>query len=917
VFAAAVAIGVGVSAEAQTTGSLRGLVTDASEAVVPGATVTITSPALIGGSRDATTNEVGIYRFPSLPVGTYEVVVTMQGFTQVTVRDVSVSLGGTASVDVTLQLAVTTETVSVVGESPVVDVTSSAVSSSLKDELLEEIPTQRNMSDLIQVQAGMTVDLGDSQSDRVVAFGSNIQSNSWNVDGVELSAPETGAAWWTVNPDVIEEIQVMGVGAPAEFGNHTGGVFNVVTKSGGNEFHGSASYYHQADALTGVNVRLPDSDFTFNRDHFRNLAGQVGGPIVRDNTWFFVSSEYSRDASTEPGNDPSFAPVNYSDSVDVKITTRLGRYEYSGFGHYERWGIPESPAPNYTQSALSGERGRNPAWGAGVQTALTDRLLLEFRYAGWWSDDIHDSQTGSLDEPFFDYTPDNGGPTTFSGGVWYPWDYVTWRQQVKAKATYYAQSFLKTQHEFKMGLQYSKGSAVTNAGIGPNGTYTYAYGDYIYQAVQAPYQYGGVSEDVGVFIDDAITVSERLTLNLGVRYDRNTGSMPDYERLAIGSPSISPSGNFVPTSEIIPGFENLISWNLVSPRLGFAYKPRSDGRAVIRGSFGVYYDQNVIGNWDSPPPGYPTFRLFQQDPATGAFDILIDEVTSEDVAFNPHLDPPRTLQSSIGYEQQIFGNMSVGAQYVYKTTKDLVGWEILGGSYETVPFADPFTGRVFNILSQVELPVIRKGNDPGTFPGAENLDYFQRYHGVVLSVGRKYADNWAVNGSYTWSRSEGLIPRMLAQQQFNPFYSSREGADPNNFVNAEGRLQGDRPHMFRVQGLVMLPYEIQLSTSTEFSSGRPHTRQIRVGDLGQGTASVIMERGFRYSPIKNVDLLIGKRLPLNDRMTLRFEGSIYNLLNSDQELNFADLRLQQATDTFTPDLWVKPRRLQLRVGLTF
>jgi outer membrane receptor protein involved in Fe transport len=863
------------------------------------------------------TNEVGVYRFPSLPVGTYEVIIAMQGFTPVTVRDVSVSLGGTASVDVTLQLAVTTETVSVVGESPVVDVTSSGVSSSLKDELLEEIPTQRNMSDLIQVQPGMSVDVGDGQSDRVVAFGSNRQSNSWNVDGVEVSAPETGAAWWTVNPDVIEEIQVIGVGAPAEYGNHTGGVFNVVTKSGSNEFHGNASYFFQTDGLTDTNVRLPDSEFTFTRDHFRNFSGQFGGPIVRDNTWFFASTEYLRDSSTEPGNDPAFAPTVYSDSVDVKVTTRLGRYEYSGFGHWERWGSPEIPAPNYTQSALSGERGTNPAWGAGVQTALNDRLLLEFRYAGWWSDDIHDSQTGSFEEPFFDYTPDNGGPTTYSGGVYFPWDYVTWRQQVKAKATYYAQSFLKTQHEFKMGLQYSKGSALTNVGIGPNGSYTYAYGDYLYRAVQDPYQYGGVSQDIGLFVDDTVTVNDRLTLNLGVRYDYNTGSIPDYDRLAIGTPSLSPSGNYVSTGETIPGFENLISWNLISPRLGFAFKPRSDGRAVIRGSFGVYYDHNVIGNWDAPAPGLPTFRLFQQDPTTGQFDILIDEVTSEDLSFNPDMDPPRTLQYSIGYEQQVFGNMSIGAQYIYKTTKDLVGWEILGGTYENVPFTDPFTGREFNIQSQVELPVLRKGNDPGTFPGSENLDYFQRYHGLMISVGRKYAENWAVNGSYTWSRSEGLIPRMLAQEQFNPFYSSREGSDPNNFINAEGSLQGDRPHMFRLQGLVMLPYEVQLSTSTEFSSGRAHTRQIRVGDLGQGTVSVIMERGFRYSPIQNIDLLIGKRIPLNDRVTLRFEGWVFNLLNDDQELHFADLRLQQATDTFTADQWVKPRRLQFRFGVQF
>ncbi len=107
-------------------------------------------------------------------------------------------------------------------------------------------------------------------------------------------------------------------------------------------------------------------------------------------------------------------------------------------------------------------------------------------------------------------------------------------QQAKAKATYYAQSFLKSQHEFKMGFQYSKGSAVTNLGIGPQGTYLYSYYGSLYRAVQDPYQYGGVTQDVGVFVDDNVTVGDRLTLNLGVRYDHNTGNIPDYDRLTSG-----------------------------------------------------------------------------------------------------------------------------------------------------------------------------------------------------------------------------------------------------------------------------------------------------------------------------------------------------------------------------------------------
>ncbi|MEE8384667.1 MAG: TonB-dependent receptor, partial [Dehalococcoidia bacterium] len=567
-------------------------------------------------------------------------------------------------------------------------------------------------------------------------------------------------------------------------------------------------------------------------------------------------------------------------------------------------------------------------WGGSLTSTLTSNFVLELRYRGWWADDWDESQTGSFEEPFIDYSPPDGGPATYSGGRWYPWDYVTWRQQLNAKATYYAEDFLNSEHEFKFGVQYSRGSAKTNGASGPNGTYLYHYTydyygyeyDYLIRASGDPYQYGGVSTDVGIFLDDSITVNDRLTLNLGVRFDRNRGSIPDYERLTVGEPSVSPAGNFAATGETVPGAEGLVEWNLISPRLGFAFQPTGDGRSVIRGSFGVYYDGNIMGNWDYPPPGIPTMEAWALDPVTMQPAELWWDWSAGELAVNPDLKAPRTLQYAIGFEQQVSDEVSIGAQYVHKTAKDLVGWEIMGdGTYDEVPFTDPFTGNQYTMLSVVEPYTARKGNDPGEFPGSEDMDYYQKYHGVILTFDKRFADNWGLSASYTWSRSEGRIPRMLSQEQFNPFYTNKDGRDPNQWLNTDSRLQADRPHMFRLQSVVRLPWEIRLSASVDLSSGRPHSRQIEVFGLEQGSQTVIMEPigTYSYKPIKSVDVLLGKRFHVGEEAYISLEAWGFNLLNSDQELSMASLVLQEPGEDFVPDWWVTPRRLQLRVGFNF
>ena len=165
---------------------------------------------------------------------------------------------------------------------------------------------------------------------------------------------------------------------------------------------------------------------------------------------------------------------------------------------------------------------------------------------------------------------------------------------------------------------------------------------------------------------------------------------------------------------------------------------------------------------------------------------------------------------------------------------------------------------------------------------------------------------------------------MLSQLQFDPYYGYREGSDPNSFVNATGRLQGDRPHMFRAQAVFFkLPLNLQIATSIEFSSGRPYSRQTRTCDCAgpdpifRYQSTVIMDRSLRYSPIQNIDLSIGRKILFGKQFHVAIDGEILNLLNSNQELEFATLVLLNPSDTFQPVSWVQPRRLQIQLGLQF
>lgn len=234
-----------IFAQARQTSTLTGKVTDESDAVLPGATVTVEGPSLIGGPKATTTDAEGIYRFLALPPGTYEVTAELGSFRSVKRTGVRLELATTITIDFQLAIASVAETITVSGESPVVDVKTSSANTQIDDKTLQNLPTGRFQPDVINLAPGVNGD---------VAFGGTQSSNALLIDGVDVSDPSGGTPWSFFNYNWIGEVQVVSLGANAEYGEFTGVAANSTVRSGSNKFSGLLEYWTERNSWLSDNT---------------------------------------------------------------------------------------------------------------------------------------------------------------------------------------------------------------------------------------------------------------------------------------------------------------------------------------------------------------------------------------------------------------------------------------------------------------------------------------------------------------------------------------------------------------------------------------------------------------------------------------------------------------------------------------
>lgn len=888
----------GFSFAQRITGKIIGEVTDEEKASLPGVTVEISSPSLMGGVYSQVTSEDGNYRFINLPPGTYTLVFSLDGFQTIERQNIKVSINTTVTADIILNLSNIEETIVVTAEAPVIDVTKSGVTVTFTKEQLEKLPSGRfTVYDIIKQAPGIPQQEQSEWTNTI--YGSSTPSNAYLVDGIDVSSPGQGHGWNWQPQDMFEEVEVSGIGASAEFGNFTGAVINIVTKSGSNTLSGSLGYYGQFQSLTGDNNPTPDEDFSYNRDKYLNASFTLGGPIVKDKLWFFGLYEKLDDNYSPWLIDPEFPTKWLGNKVQIKLSSQLGnKHRLVGSYYYENYEFPESPDEFNLAETVNSEIGYTHSWALMYTLLVSDNSFLELKYSGWRTfDDYLPSMGGDINDPIIW----DGYTGITSGAPWWNWLGSMNRDQANVSYSHFADDFLGGDHEFKVGVQYTKGKSEWDGGYSGGKWYYLYYGYPYYLYEQDPFMYGATSNAIGAYIDDSWKISDSLTVNLGLRFDHNDGSIPSWFVY----------DGWEKTSERVPGIDNIVNTNNFSPRIGLAFQLTSDHKTLLKTSYGRYYDANHHDNWSYPGPAVSDLNVYYYD--WDIEDYALWYTISGEMGFviDPKLKNPYADIFSLGLERELMPNLSVGATFIYKKEKDLIGWEDRGATYEEISMVSPDNGQTYTVFNQTS----ELGSNEYWITNPSR--YGQTYSALMFTLAKRYSDNWQLYTSLTWSKAEGINIMSHTTSSWALATSGKFGKDPNDYTNADGPLNHDRTWIFKLQTSYSFPWGILASMNYVYQSGVPIPTFVRVYP-DQGLRKILAEpRGpDRYKPWNLVDFRLQKTFIIYKSLSLDAMIDVFNLFNSATVTNYRSKNLW-ALSYQDPSFMFYPRRIQIGLKLRY